>query len=241
MKKYILSWIIVKLFLVGVFSCFVFSCQTATRTQKKKPKTSENVASQEQNREQKRETSKPYEGDLKIFENEERAKDLQIEKVMTLLKISEGKTVADIGAGSGWFSVLAAKKVGQNGKIYAIDINEESIKYIDERITKENLPNIETILGTPVDPKLPADAVDAAMILKTYHEISEPVKLLTNINQSLKKDALIGIIDRDGNGKDHGIKKEVIIKELEKAGFKLKNTYDFVKDGMDYFLIFEKN
>ncbi|MGI8669908.1 MAG: class I SAM-dependent methyltransferase, partial [Aridibacter sp.] len=158
-----------------------------------------------------------------------------------LLNISEGKTVADIGAGSGWFSVIAAKKVGQNGKIYAVDINEDSIKYINERKSKENLANIEAILGTPVDPKLATDSVDAVLILKTYHEISEPVKLLTNINKSLKKDALVGIIDRNGNGKDHGINKEIVIEEAKRAGFRLKATYDFVKDGMDYFLIFEKN
>lgn len=237
MKKYIPSWIIIKLSIVVVFSCFVFSCQKVVQVQEKTPETSKTVETNEQ----KRDTSEPYKGDLTIFEDKDRAKNLQIEKVMNLLNISEGKTVADIGAGSGWFSVIAAKEVGQNGKIYAVDINEDSIKYINQRKSKETLTNIEAILGTPVDPKLPADSVDAVLILKTYHEISEPVKLLTNINKSLKSDALIGIIDRNGNGKDHGIDREIIIEEAKKAGLKLKDTYDFVKDGMDYFLIFEKN
>ncbi len=236
MKKFIFGWIVIKIVIIGIFSCFVYSCQTAVRTQESKGQTAKTV----ETKQQKRETSEPYKGDLTIFEDKDRAKNLQIEKVMNLLKISEGKTVADIGAGSGWFSVIAAKKVGQNGKIYAVDINKDSIKYINERKSKENLANIEAILATPVDPKLPANSVDAVLILKTYHEISEPIKLLTNINKTLKKDALVGIIDRNGNGKDHGINKEIVVEEAKRAGFKLKDTYDFVKDGMDYFLVFEK-
>lgn len=236
MKKIIFGWFIIKLVVVGIFSCLTFSCQKVVQVQEKTAHTSKAV----ETKEQKRETSDPYKGDLTIFEDKDRAKNLQIEKVMNLLNISEGKTVADIGAGSGWFSVIAAKKVGQNGRIFAVDINEDSIKYINERKNKEKLENIEAILGTPVDPKLPADSVDAVLILKTYHEISEPVKLLININKSLKNDALIGIIDRSGNGKDHGINKEIIIEEAKKAGLKLKEDYDFVKDGMDYLLIFKK-
>ena len=186
-----------------------------------------------------RPTSEPYTGDLSIFESEERAKNLQIERVLDLLKISEGRTVADIGAGSGWFTVRAARRVGERGKVYAVEINQEYIEHINERAKKENFANIQTVLGTEDDPRLPADAVDAVLILKTYHEIGQPVKVLLNLKKSLKKDALLGIIDKNGKGDDHGINREVVVEEAGRAGFVLKDEYDFVKpDGMDYFLIF---
>lgn len=184
--------------------------------------------------------SEPYTGDLSIFEDPKREENLQINRVMDILKITEGKTVADIGAGSGWFSVRAAKRVGAEGKIFAVEINQEYIDYINNRAKSENFSNIQTVLGIEDDPKLPSNSVDAVLILKTYHEIGQPVKVLEKVRKSLKKDALVGIIDRNGNGDDHGIKKEVVVEELKRAGFALKEDYDFVKpDGMDYFLVFE--
>ena len=187
-----------------------------------------------------RPTSEPYKGDLSIFEDANRAKNLQIDRVMDILKIAEGKSVADIGAGSGWFTVRAAKRVGDKGKVFAVEINEDAIKYIKDRAEKENFSNIQTVLGTEDNPKLADKSVDAALILKTYHEIAQPVKVMQNLRKSLRQDALIGIIDRNGSGDDHGIGKEKVIEELKRAGFILKDDYDFVKpDGMDYFLVFE--
>ena len=134
----------------------------------------------------------------------------------------------------------AAKKVGEKGKVYAVEINEDAIKYINERAKKENFSNIKAILGAEDNPKLPENSVDAVLILKTYHEIAQPIKVLENLRKSLKTDALVGVIDRNGNGEDHGIEKETVISEAEKAGYKLKEEYDFVKnDGMDYFLVFQ--
>jgi len=183
--------------------------------------------------------SEPYTGDLSIFEDKDRAKNLQIDRVMDILKISAGKSVADIGAGSGWFTTRAAKRVGNTGEVFAVEINQQYIDYINNRAKRENFNNIQTVLGTEDDPKLPADAVDAVLILKTYHEIGQPIKVLERLRPSLKQNALIGIIDRNGKGDDHGIKKEVVIEELKRAGFALVGDYDFVKpDGMDYFLVF---
>ena len=158
---------------------------------------------------------------------------------MDILKISEGKTVADIGAGSGWFTTLAAKRVGAKGKIYAVEINQEYINHINERAKKENLTNIQTVLGAKDDPKLSKISINAVLILKTYHEIAEPIKVLRNLRKSLKKGALVGIIDKNGSGDDHGINREIVITEAKRAGFKLVEEHDFVKpDGMDYFLVF---
>jgi SAM-dependent methyltransferase len=188
---------------------------------------------------QSRKTSEPYTGDLSIFDSPGRDERLQINRVMDILGIALGKTVADIGAGSGWFTVRAARRVGDAGTVYAVDINPEAIRYIDDRVQKEQIHNVKTILSTPDDPTLPADAVDAVLMLKTYHEVAHPIMLLRNLRASLRPGAKIGIIDRNGNGENHGVGREVVIREAEQAGYELVDKYDFVKgDKMDYFLVF---
>ena len=184
-----------------------------------------------------RPTSTPYTGDLSIFDNAGRAERLQINSVMETLGIVPGKSVADIGAGSGFFTVLAARRVGDQGMVYAVDINPEAIQYIDERAKKEDLHNIKTILGKPDNPLLPAP-VDAVLLLKTYHEIAQPIVLFRNLRNSLAKDAKVGIIDRNGDGTNHGIGRDVVIREMKEAGYKLIQQEDYKKDGMDYFLVF---
>jgi ubiquinone/menaquinone biosynthesis C-methylase UbiE len=120
-----------------------------------------------------------------------------------------------------------------------VDINPEAIHYIDQRAKKEQLQNIKTILSKPDDPQVPSDSIDAVMVLKTYHEVAHPVVLLRRLRASLRPGAKIGIIDRNGNGENHGVSKEVVVREAAQAGYELRDSQDFVKaDGMDYFLIF---
>ena len=185
-----------------------------------------------------RKTSEPYTGDLTIFDSPGRDERLQINRVMDILGITAGKTVADIGAGSGWFTVRAARRVGEGGVVYAADINPESIRYVDDRARKEQLRNVKTILSEPDDPLLPAGGVDVVLLLKTYHEVADPVALLKNLRAALRPGASIGIIDRNGNGEDHGVGRDVVIREATQAGYRLLEQYDFVKgDKMDYFLV----
>jgi ubiquinone/menaquinone biosynthesis C-methylase UbiE len=185
-----------------------------------------------------RKTSEPYTGDLTIFDSPGRDERLQINRVMDILGITTGKTVADVGAGSGWFTVRAARRVGDGGKVYAVDINPESIRYVEDRAQKEKLHNVKTILGKADDPLLPAGAVDAVLLLKTYHEVAEPVGLLRNLRTALRPGAKVGIIDRNGNGEDHGVGREVVLREAAQAGYRLLKQYDFVKgDKMDYFVV----
>jgi ubiquinone/menaquinone biosynthesis C-methylase UbiE len=189
-----------------------------------------------------RPTSTPYTGDLSIFEYPDRDKKLQIDRVMDLLSIAPGKNVADIGAGSGWFTVRAARRVGPTGAVIAEDINPIAIEAIGKRAAKEDLANVRTVLGTPDNPGLPSGSVDAVLLLKVYHEIAHPEPFLKNLQKALRPGAKIGIIDRNGNGADHGLNKDVVIQEMAQAGYKLEATYDFTKaDGQDYFLIFQQH
>ncbi|RZU41472.1 methyltransferase family protein [Edaphobacter modestus] len=186
-----------------------------------------------------RPTSTPYAGDLSIFEYPDRDKKLQIDRVMDLLDVRAGKNVGDIGAGSGWFTVRASKRVGPTGAVLAEDINPLAIEAIGKRIAKENLGNVRTVLGRPNDPMLPSGSVDAVLLLKVYHEIAHPVEFMQKLRPALREGGRVGIIDKNGNGANHGVDHEVVEKEMGEAGFRLSATYDFTKaDGQDYFLIF---
>jgi SAM-dependent methyltransferase len=187
-----------------------------------------------------RPTSTPYLGDLSIFEYPDRDKKLQIDRVMDLLGITPGKNVADIGAGSGWFTVRASRRVGPAGLVIAEDINPLAVEYIGKRVLNENLTNVRTVLGGPDDPRLPSGSVDAVLLLKVYHEIAHPVPTMKVLQKALRPGAKVGIIDRNGNGADHGLNDDVVKKEMGEAGYKLVGIYDFTKaDGQDYFLIFQ--
>ncbi len=186
-------------------------------------------------------TSTPYAGDLSIFETPGRDQRLQIDRVMDLLHLKPGSTIADIGAGGGWFSVRAARRVAPNGRVIAEEINAKAIAYIQQRAQREHLTNIETVLGTPDDPKLAPNSLDAALMLKVYHEIEHPPLVLAKLRAALKPGARFGIIDKNGNGADHGLNESIVRSEVEHAGFRQVGRYDFTKaDGQDYFLIFEK-
>ena len=206
---------------------FVFA-QSSTQT----------IAAPPQGQQQERKTSEPYAGDLSIFDTPGREEKLQINRVMNILGIESGKNVADIGAGSGWFTVRAAKRVGAEGKVFAVDINSDAVSHIQARAQQEQLSNVNAILSKPNDPLLPPDSIDAVLLLKTYHEVAHPVELLRNLRPALRGDAKVGVIDRNGNGENHGIGKDVVIREAQEAGYRLLKQYDFVKDGMDYFLVF---
>jgi predicted methyltransferase len=186
-------------------------------------------------------TSTPYTGDLSVFDEPGRDQKLQINRVMDTLNLHPGSMVADIGAGGGWFSVRAARRVAPGGTVFAEDINPHAIDTIYQRSIHENLPNIAAVLGTPDDPKLAAHSLDAALMLRVYHEIAHPPILLAHLHDELKPGGLFGVIDHPGNGADHGINPNVVIPEVERAGFHLVAKYDFTRaDQNDYFLVFER-
>lgn len=186
-----------------------------------------------------RKTSTPYTGDLSIFESKDRAEKLQIDRVMDLLGIGPGSTVADIGAGSGWFSVLAARRVGSSGVVWAVDISRESVDHVAKRAVDEGFPQLKAQLGAPDDPRLAPSSIDAVLILKTYHEFERPVTIMDRLRKAMRPGGLVGIIDKLGRGDDHGVGTETVIEECRRAGFELVSEHDFVKgDAVDYFLIF---
>lgn len=142
MKKFVIGLALAKAVLLAGFWLVAFTaCQSFSDANAQTVSPAATPSPQNPGENINRPVSEPYKGDLSIFEGEKRAEDLQIDRVMDILKIKKGKSVADIGAGSGWFTTRAAKRTGTDGKVYAVEINPDAIKYIDERAKRENLPN----------------------------------------------------------------------------------------------------
>src|ERR1700751_1049220 len=166
-------------FRVFLLAVYLISSAAASLSQRTAPAPAVGAAPQ-------RKTSAPCAGDLSVFDSPGRDERLHINRVMDILGITPGKSVADIGAGSGWFTVRAARRVGPSGTVYAVDINPEAIRYIDRRMHDEALPNVRTILNKPDDPMVPKGAVDAVLLLKTYPEVVDPIALLNHLRPALK-------------------------------------------------------
>jgi ubiquinone/menaquinone biosynthesis C-methylase UbiE len=163
---------------------------------------------------------------------------------MDALRIADGSVVADLGAGSGWFTIRLARRVGPNGKVYAEDIQREMIDAIDRRRKREGLRWVEPILGTALDPRLPAGKVDAVLIVDSYYEMEEPVVLLRNVAKSLKPGGRIGIVNYTKAGFGPGppmeerVDPSVVIRDAEAAGLRVVARSDFLP--FQYMLVLER-
>jgi ubiquinone/menaquinone biosynthesis C-methylase UbiE len=164
---------------------------------------------------------------------------------MDALRIADGSVVADLGAGGGWFTVRLARRVGPNGRVYAEDIQHQMIESIKRRVEREGLTGrVITTLGTDSDPGLPADALDAVLIVDAYHEMKQPVALLRNLTRSLKPDGRIGIVDftSEGGGPgppmDERVEPQQVTKDAEQAGLRRTAFERFLR--YQYLLVFER-
>ena len=167
------------------------------------------------------------------------------DQIMDELGIAEGSVVADLGAGSGWFTVRLARRVGPNGKVYAEDVQPQMVEVIKRRMSRENLQRrVEVKLGTTEDLLLPENALDAALICDAYHEMEQPVALLRSAARALKKDGRIGIIEFTKAGSGPGplmedrVDPERVIREAQAAGLRLLKSPNILR--YQYMLVFGK-
>jgi len=125
----------------------------------------------------------------------EREAEEQPDKALEAIKIRRGMVVADVGAGSGFMSFKMAKLVGPPGKVYANDIQPEMLGLIKERAARDKVTNIETVLGTYSDPKLPAGKIDLILLVDVYHEFSQPQAMLDRMREALKPDGRLVLLE----------------------------------------------
>jgi SAM-dependent methyltransferase len=181
--------------------------------------------------------------DLGLLEAPDREEWQKPEQIMDALRIAEGSAVADLGAGSGWFTMQLAKRVGPNGIVYAEDIQPPMVEFIGERARRENLRWVRPIVGTAADPKLPS-SVDAVLIVDTYHEVDDPVTFFENAAKYLKPQGLIGVVDFLPGGGGPGPAPEdrpdprAVIDAAKAAGLQLVKREDIPP--FVFLLVFER-
>ena len=141
-------------------------------------------------------------------------------QLVRLLGIKPGMTVADIGAGSGYYVVRLAPIVGPNGRIIAQDVVPEYLRGLRKRVRDLGLQNVTISLGEPHDPRLPAHSLDAAILVHMYHEIVQPYGLLYNLAPALKPGARVGIVDAIGPTSEHGTPPSLLRCELAAVGYR---------------------
>jgi ubiquinone/menaquinone biosynthesis C-methylase UbiE len=166
------------------------------------------------------------------------------DRIMDAMGIADASVVADIGAGSGWFTIRLARRVGPRGLVYAEDVQNEMINAISRRVSREGLSNVRYVLGVGNDPKLPPNAMDAILVVDAYHEVEDRVAMLSSLGRALKPEGRLGVIDfkLDGTGPgpspEERVSPDVVVKDAEKAGLRLIRQEPFLQ--YQYFLIFGK-
>jgi ubiquinone/menaquinone biosynthesis C-methylase UbiE len=181
-----------------------------------------------------------------VFESPGREVYDQRQRIVETLKLASGMRVADIGAGTGLFTMLFAEKVGPRGKVYAVDISDNFVRNIVQRGRQTGFNNIEGIVNTQRESKLESQSVDLVFMSDTYHHFEYPKAMLRSIRQALKPGGHVAVIDfRKQSGVSSGWvmshvrpDKQTVVREIESSGFRLLEEPGFLHD--NYFLLFHR-
>lgn len=156
------------------------------------------------------------------FGNEDQRDNLgEAEVVMDLAAIKAGTTVADIGAGEGYYTVRLAERVGAKGRVLAQDIDPGAIQRLGQRVERERLDNVSIKTGAPDDPRLPAGSFDRVFLVHMYHEVSEPYAFLWRLRPALRNGGQIVVVDVDRPTDRHGMPPSLLFCEFQAVGFRL--------------------
>jgi len=141
--------------------------------------------------------------------------------VMDLARIGAGTTVADIGAGEGYYTVRLAERVGPKGRVLAQDIDQSTLNRLGLRVERERLDNVSIKLGGEADPRLPAASFDRVFMVHMYHEVTEPYAFLWHLRPALKPGGQVVVVDVDRATDRHGIPPDLLFCEFAALGFRL--------------------
>jgi protein-L-isoaspartate O-methyltransferase len=147
-------------------------------------------------------------------------------RVIAILGIKPGQTVADIGAGSGYYTMRLAPVVGPKGLVIAQDIVPRYLDQLKNRVAKAGFKNVRFLLGSPSNPRLPAASVDTALLIHMYHEIAQPYALLYRLRDALRGDGRVAIVDLDRPTDQHGMPKALLVCEVKAVGYELVSIED---------------
>jgi ubiquinone/menaquinone biosynthesis C-methylase UbiE len=174
----------------------------------------------------------------------EREKEEQPSRLLALLKFKPGEVVADVGAGSGYLTFRVAEKVGPKGKVLAVDVQPEMLDIIRKKMKDKSVTNVEPVLGTETDPKLPAAAVDTIVMVDVYHELSQPYEMAEAMVKALKVGGRLVFVEYRLEDETvriklvHKMSEKQVKKEMEP--FPLKHVRTFSSLPWQHVIVFEK-
>jgi predicted methyltransferase len=155
--------------------------------------------------------------------------------IVAAMKIEAGARVADVAAGSGYLTKFLSAKVGQAGRVYAVEVNADALSALRELKARSSLANVDVVAGSETDPKLPG-SLDGAVILNSYHEMTKHQAVLEAIRQALRPGALLVVVDnaalagwfttRDDQASHHALDPRYVVDELQRAGFEIVDRRD---------------
>jgi SAM-dependent methyltransferase len=160
----------------------------------------------------------------------------QPERVLDALKLVPGMTVADVGAGTGYFTIRLARRVGKTGYVYATEISPEMLRIVDARVSREKLPNVQLKLATATDAKLPGRCCDLVLLVDVYHELTSPPAVMAGIRRALKETGRLVLVEYRGEDAelpikpDHKMTLARIRAELEPMGFAFVESLEILPD-----------
>jgi ubiquinone/menaquinone biosynthesis C-methylase UbiE len=188
--------------------------------------------------------SRPAEEWVKTLDGPARVASLRIDEVVAALSLSPGQTVADVGAGSGLLAVPMAKAVGPTGRVYAVEIDAGFFPVITKRAAEAKVVNVQTVLGSFTDPKLPTKAIDLALFHDVLHHIQNREEYLTTLAKYLGANGRIAVVDFEGGQGPHAKQPELQVPRaqlttwMQKLGLELVHDVKLFAD--KYVLVFRK-
>ncbi|MFZ5516941.1 MAG: class I SAM-dependent methyltransferase [Candidatus Zhuqueibacterota bacterium] len=173
-----------------------------------------------------------------IAQNEYRDRMQRPEAIMDTVGIKPGMVIGEAGAGDGYLTFWLARRVGETGKIYANDINEKSLRKIEDRSKRERISNIRTVVGDVDDPLFPVKDLDLVIMLMAFHDFEQPVQWLNNLTHYLKSGARLVIVDKDpdrwGQGHGHFMTKNRLLETVQKSDFAIERIETFLEQDNIY-------
>jgi ubiquinone/menaquinone biosynthesis C-methylase UbiE len=162
---------------------------------------------------------------VRLFEGPERDAWQRPDALVALLQIEAGQTVADVGTGTGYLVARLSRAVGPRGRVLAEDIEPDMVRYVRERAAREGLTNVEPLLGTPDDPRLPAGAVDRVIVVDTWHHVRDRVSFAKKLADALRPGGFVAVVDftmesERGPGRAQRVQADATVRELSAAGLR---------------------
>ena len=166
------------------------------------------------------------------LERPEREREEQPSKAIAALDIKPGQVVADVGAGSGYYTVRLAERVGASGKVFATDLQPEMLKLLQQRVVRERLTQVEVLQAAETDPRLPQDRLDLILMVDVYHELARPQEVLRQLRTALKPDGRLVLIEFRKESswvpirEEHKMSVREARMELEAEGYRFDRVID---------------